>query len=132
MNVEERNRVKKQSITTKVNGNASKSKKSVTIINHNKLTLGDHLTVENPPNSHPLRHSTGDIELNGKYVAPELNTMLGLTKRLQDLKIVGRERLRDFNDMTPRTKSIATEEVCFYLLFYVDMSVTNEFNYFRH
>lgn len=108
--VQRENLVTKKSITTKVNGAASQTKKAVTVISHNKRSLDANIVADGRTHQ-AIRRSAGHEKPGEKYAAPELNTMLTMCKRLEDLKTPGSNKIKDFNDMTPRTKNVATEEV---------------------
>lgn len=101
----------KKSISTKVNGTAAQTKKAVTVISHNKRSFDGNTAADCRTHPQAIRRSAGNERPGEKYAAPELNTMLPMCKRLEDLKTTGNDKIKDFNDMTPRTKNFATEEV---------------------
>lgn len=85
-----------------------KTKKSVTVISHNRRSESDIANGRNAPIDTKLLQAKNSAE---KYVKPELNSALILSKRLDALQNANTEKLTDFNQMTPRTKAIATEKV---------------------
>lgn len=108
------NVVTKKSITTQVNGISSKSKKPVTVIDHNKRSHNEKLTSDSAASPLLVGHSAGKITSRDKYAVPELLSILKISKRLEHLTLTENQTIRDFNDMTPRTKNIATEGVFFF------------------
>lgn len=126
--------ISKHSLNTRLSEQAPKTRKSVTVISHNRRSA-DANTERNAPIDQKLLQPKNSSE---KYVKPELHSALILAKRLDALKNATHEKLTDFNQMTPRTKTIATEKVRianydsefgqFYKLIYLNF----HWYYFRH
>lgn len=101
--------ISKHSLNTRLSDQLPKTKKSVTVISHNRRSEGTAIANgRNTPIDTKLLQTKNSSE---KYVKPELNSALILSKRLDALHNANTEKLADFNQMTPRTKAIATEKV---------------------
>lgn len=100
--------ISKHCLNTRLSDPAPKTKKSVTVISHNRRSADTNNIERNAPIDQKLLHPKNSLE---KYAKPELHSALILAKRLDALKNVTHEKLTDFNQMTPRTKTIATEKV---------------------
>lgn len=99
--------LKKQSLNTRA---SLQPPKSVAVISHNRRSADDYT---GNANSCPIDTKLMQPKKSSqKYAAPELNSALYLKKRLDALTSATNEKLTDFNQMTPRTKAIATEKVC--------------------
>lgn len=103
--------ISKHSLNTRLSDKQQKPRKSVTVINHNRRSINADINIAcNVPIDTKLLQTKNCA--NEKYTKPELNTALMFSKRLDTLKNAPNEKLIDFNQMTPRTKTIATEKVC--------------------
>lgn len=99
---------KKQSLNTRV---SLQLPKSVAVISHNRRSADNY--TGNGKNSNPIDTKLMQTKNSSeKYATPELNSALVLKKHLNALNNATTEKLTDFNQMTPRTKAIATEKVC--------------------
>lgn len=102
--------ISKHSLNTRLSDQPPKVKKSVTVISHNRRSGDNYGDVAgNTLIDTKFLHSKN---CTTKYTKPELNSTLQLAKRMETLRNTTNVKLTDFNQMTPRTKSIATEKVC--------------------
>lgn len=99
--------VKKQSLNTRA---SLQPPKSVAVISHNRRSVDNYTGNRNssPIDTKLVQSKSG----SQKYATPELNSALVVKKHLDALSNATNEKLTDFNQMTPRTKAIATEQVC--------------------
>lgn len=104
--------ITKKSISTRVSDPADKSRKPVEVISHNRRSTNSNDVIERVVAPSSLRWPRSNGFVDAKYAVPELNTALLLAKRLEDLKSGRSQKIQTFDQMTPRTKTIATEEVC--------------------
>lgn len=104
-------RTTKTSISTRI---SEPPLKKVSVINHNRRSLNDNEKKNDekkPVQNERKRHSTNDRN-NDRFAQPELNSALTLAKQIELLHIQKNKKLSDFDQMTPRTKAVATSEVC--------------------
>lgn len=90
----------------------SQHKKAVKIINHNRHSTDQ--STNNDNDCIPITSHRANLQGTAKYSIPELNSALVLAKRLDQLKTSKAKKITNFNELTPRTKTIATEKVRFF------------------